>query len=212
MTLTLFQGQRYVRIIHCKLIFRFLSTFSLNGARLLHTSKTSSTVFDWCAFKRHNTVATLRLNVGRLSVCSSCLRMCFWGVYIPFFHSHARWSSRRRFGFLLLCPLSVKRDWFGYSARAISSLCLLFLHRHCRPYFVSDDNNSHSIMICEWSSNQQLCLIMNIFQKTWDTQGERQSAVTITMTSLWHGQKLSQKRLIIPEEAHAVNLKQGYLK
>ena len=33
----------------------------------------------------------------------------FGGVYIPCIYSHARWSYRRRFSSLLLCPLSVER-------------------------------------------------------------------------------------------------------
>ena len=33
----------------------------------------------------------------------------FGGVYIPCIYSHARWSYRRRFRSLLLCPLSVER-------------------------------------------------------------------------------------------------------
>ena len=32
----------------------------------------------------------------------------FGGVYIPCIYSHARWSHRRRFRSLLLCPLSVE--------------------------------------------------------------------------------------------------------
>ena len=34
------------------------------------------------------------------------------GVYIPSTYSHARWSYRRRFRFLLLCPLSMERCYF----------------------------------------------------------------------------------------------------
>ena len=38
---------------------------------------------------------------------------CTFGVvYIPCIYSHARWSYRRRFKSLLLCPLSVERYYF----------------------------------------------------------------------------------------------------
>ena len=36
----------------------------------------------------------------------------FGGVYVPCIYSHARWSYRRRFRSLLLCPLSVERYYF----------------------------------------------------------------------------------------------------
>ena len=36
----------------------------------------------------------------------------FGGVYIPCIYPHARWSYRRRFRSLLLCPLSVERYCF----------------------------------------------------------------------------------------------------
>ena len=39
----------------------------------------------------------------------------FDGVYIPCIYSHDRWSYRRWFRFLLLCPLSVERYYFPSS-------------------------------------------------------------------------------------------------
>ena len=36
----------------------------------------------------------------------------FRGVNIPCIYSHARWSYRRRFRSLLLCPLSAERYYF----------------------------------------------------------------------------------------------------
>ena len=39
-------------------------------------------------------------------------RVTFGGVFIPCIYSHARWSYRRRFRSLRLCPLSVERYYF----------------------------------------------------------------------------------------------------
>ena len=47
---------------------------------------------------------------------------CGW-VYIPCIYLHARWSYRRRFRALLLCPLSVERYYFP----------LLILQRYIHP-------------------------------------------------------------------------------
>ena len=42
-----------------------------------------------------------------------CLSGCTFGiVYVPCIYSHARWGYRRRFGSLLLCPLSIERYYF----------------------------------------------------------------------------------------------------
>ena len=56
------------------------------------------------------------------------------GVYIPCIYSHASWSYRRRFRSLCCCVPCL--------SSAIMSLCLLILHKHCRPHSVSDYINS----------------------------------------------------------------------
>ena len=53
-------------------------------------------------FRRDNKVILNLLSRGRT----------FGGVYVPCIYSHARWSYRRRFRSLLLCPLSVERCYF----------------------------------------------------------------------------------------------------
>ena len=53
-------------------------------------------------------------NAKVLSVCVMCLWCPDCGVlyFIPCIYSHARWSYRRRFRSLLLCPLSVECYYF----------------------------------------------------------------------------------------------------
>ena len=63
----------------------------------------------------------------------------FGGVYIPCIYSHARWSYRRRFRWLLLCPLSVDRCYFFFFFFA----CLLI--RCC--WFVQHSKSSKSAAV-----------------------------------------------------------------
>ena len=51
-------------------------------------------------------------DTGGTLFCFVFLGCTFGGVYIPCIYSHARWSYRRRFTSLLLCPLSVERYYF----------------------------------------------------------------------------------------------------
>ena len=65
------------------------------------------------------------------------LRMYFDGVYIPCIYSHARWSYRRRFRSLLLCPLSVERYYFPLfvdSARVNTLVTLLTTINLCTAF------------------------------------------------------------------------------
>ena len=55
MALALFQGHRYVRIINCKFLFRFLSTSLMVHVYYKHwKDQEQYALCDWCVFTSHN--------------------------------------------------------------------------------------------------------------------------------------------------------------
>ena len=69
---------------------------------------------NWfCRVPVHTYVAECAWNGGCICHWGHPFWGCtFGGVYIPCIYSHTRWSYRRLFRSLLLCPLSVERYYF----------------------------------------------------------------------------------------------------
>ena len=66
------------------------------------------------------------------------LRMYLWWSFIPCIYSHARWSSRRQFRSLLLCPSSVQRYYFPlFVDFGKTSSLLIFVAGKVRGSFVA---------------------------------------------------------------------------
>ena len=85
----------------------------------------------------------------------------FGGVYMPCIYSHARWTYRRRFRSLLLCPLSVQRYYFPLSVGAS------FLQFYA--YFWVACVTSNCFEGSTWSQN---CPFLCPVFKVWKTKTE----------------------------------------
>ena len=90
-----------------------------------------------------------------------CWGCTFGGVYIHWIYSHAEWSYRRRFRFLLLCPLSVERYYFSWFVDGLQLThklsCFDRLHRKLPRMTVQE-------CTCDtWSSAVPMSLLLLFF-------------------------------------------------
>ena len=83
---------------------------------LIQTDQNSAQIFNRIAFDKWQVAVSQATVLHETDDCN------FGGVYIPWIYSHARWSYRRRFRSLLLCPLSVGHYHFPLLMKTVIPL------------------------------------------------------------------------------------------